>query len=211
MRSLSLKICGMRDLENIREIAILCPDHMGFIFYRESPRFVGDEFICPDLPFYIGRFGVFVNESLDDLLVIASRNKLDVIQLHGTESLDYGRSVKDAGYKVTKVFRVDDLFSMDSVLPWVTIADYFLFDTRGDQPGGNGRTFDWTILDQYQAEVPFFIGGGLTPENLKEVQEIRSPYFRGVDINSGIESAPGIKDFTKAVKVCDLIRSGFLV
>ena len=211
MKNLYVKICGMRDPDNIREISLLCPDFMGFIFYRESPRFVGDDFICPDLPFYIQRSGVFVNESLETVLALASRNRLDMIQLHGHESPDYCKSVKEAGFKVTKVFRVDDLFSMESVMPWAAIADYFLFDTRGEQPGGNGRTFNWSVLEQYRAEVPFFISGGLTPENLKEVQDIKNPYFRGVDLNSGVESAPGIKDFTKSVKVCDMIRSGFLV
>ncbi|MFM8347137.1 MAG: phosphoribosylanthranilate isomerase [Bacteroidota bacterium] len=211
MKSLALKICGMRDADNIREISILCPDLMGFIFYRESPRYVGDDFICPDLPFYIRRSGVFVNESMDHLLRIASRNRLWMVQLHGDESPEYCKAVRAAGYEVTKVFRVDDLFSMDTVSPWVSDVDYFLFDTRGPPPGGNGMTFNWAILDQYKFEVPFFISGGITPENLKEVLNIRSPFFTGVDVNSGIESAPGIKDFASAVKVCDLIRSSFLV
>ena len=211
MKNLALKICGMREAGNIREISILCPDLMGFIFYPQSPRYVGDDFICPDLPFYIHRSGVFVNESMDHLLRIASRNRLWMVQLHGDESPEYCKAVRAAGYQVTKVFRVDDMFSMETVMPWASAVDFFLFDTHGPRPGGNGTPFNWAILDQYYGEVPFFISGGITPENLKEVLTIRNPYFTGVDVNSGIESAPGIKDFGRAVKVCDLIRSGFLV
>lgn len=211
MKSLALKICGMRDPGNIMEISILCPDLMGFIFYRESPRYVGDDFICPDLPFYIRRSGVFVNESMDHLLRIASRNRLWMVQLHGDESPEYCRAIRTAGYEVTKVFKVNDQFNPDLISPWVSCVDFFLFDSWGPRPGGNGSRFDWEILDQYRYEVPFFISGGITPENLKDVLNIRNPYFTGVDVNSGIESAPGIKDFASAVKISDQIRSGFLV
>jgi phosphoribosylanthranilate isomerase len=211
MNNLTLKICGMRDLNNIREIAILCPDYMGFIFYPRSPRYVGEDFICPDLPFYIRRSGVFVNESIEKVLHIASRNRLEMIQLHGTESPEYCRQIREKGFKVTKVFLVDEVFSIETVHAWASSVDFFLFDTRSDNHGGSGKRFDWSVLQQYTAEVPFFIAGGLNHDNLRDVLDITSPWFRGVDVNSGIEIEPGIKDFHKAVKVCDLIRSGFLV
>src|SRR4051812_20261752 len=129
---IKLKVCGMRDTFNISEIASLCPDYMGFIFYKGSSRFVGEKFVVPhDLPAVIQRVGVFVNEDAEQILQVAKSNRLDFVQLHGQESPELCRVVAKNGLRVIKAFNVDDRFDFSGTAEYVGVADFFLFDARG--------------------------------------------------------------------------------
>lgn len=194
---MKVKVCGMRDIENIRQVAALQPDFMGFIFYKESQRFVGDH-IAPELltslPACIHKIGVFVNEEPEVIKEKVAIYKLDLVQLHGTETPRQCQELQEAGIKVIKAFSVGEDFSFLATMPYERYCDYFLFDTRGKQYGGNGVVFDWVLLKDYISNKPYFLSGGLSLDNLqsKEFGKLRPKPF-AVDVNSGFEQEPGLK------------------
>lgn len=195
MANMAIKVCGMRDHQNIMQVASLSPQYLGFIFYPHTPRFVGWDFIVPhDLPATIKRVGVFVNESSEVIVTKAKALGLDLIQLHGNESVIQCEELKSTGLNVIKVFSVDDNFDFDTTDPFKKVVDYFLFDTKGKYYGGNARTFNWSVLNKYKQEVPFFLSGGLSPENTGNLAEILKMNLHALDLNSGVESSPGIKN-----------------
>jgi len=187
----------MREPDNIRKVAGLQPDFMGFIFYNESKRFAGDSItpeLLAELPAGIKKIGVFVNESTDLILATVQKYNLDLIQLHGHETPRQCRELQEAGLGVIKAFSVDDSFAFESMLLYERHIDYFLFDTRGKHYGGNGVTFDWELLKGYLSDKPYFLSGGLTLENLQtEDFEKLKPKPFAVDVNSGFEQEPGLK------------------
>lgn len=194
-KNIALKICGMRDPENIMQIAAMGPQYMGFIFYPGSPRFVGDEFsLPPTLPQSIKRVGVFVNESNAVILSKAKMVGFDVVQLHGSESLAQTSELKSFGLTTIKVFSVDNDFDFELTKPYKKTVDYFLFDTKGKYYGGNATTFSWDLLSAYDQEVPFFLSGGLSPENILEVDKLKGMNIYALDLNSGVETSPGKKN-----------------
>lgn len=202
-----IKICGMRDESNIRDVAAFAPDYMGFIFFPASPRYVGNSFEIPAaLPPTIRKVGVFVNEQAVIILKKAKELGMDHIQLHGNESVGLATELRDAGLKVIKVFSVDDAFNFLSTKPYVPVADYFLFDTKGKHYGGNAKTFNWEILKHYDQEVPFFLSGGLSPDNVLEVLELKGMNLHGLDINSGVEEAPGFKSLEKLESLFEKLK-----
>lgn len=195
---INIKICGMRDAGDIMQAASFGPDYMGFIFYPLSPRFVGDNFKIPlNLSISIRRVGVFVNEATDIILQKSRQLGMDYIQLHGDESTSQAAQLRDAGLKVIKVFSVDDTFDFHSTKPYIPVVDYFLFDTKGRHYGGNAKTFNWEILKHYDQEIPFFLSGGLSPDNIQEIHELKGMNLHAVDVNSGVEEAPGKKSIEK--------------
>jgi phosphoribosylanthranilate isomerase len=202
MNKLRIKVCGMRDPENIREVAELNPDYMGFIFYPQSPRFIGEQFQVPDdLSVAIRSVGVFVNENTPAILDKAKTHKLSMIQLHGDETVDQCSELKRNGLDVIKVFSVDSWFDFSAVNPYKHVVDYFMFDTKGKYYGGNARAFDWGILKRYDQEVPFILSGGLHPDNVKEVLNLKGMNIHAVDVNSGVEVSPGLKDIGKVREI----------
>ena len=207
---IQLKVCGMRDAENILQVAALQPAYMGFIFYPKSPRYVGDDFQIPaNFPSAILKVGVFVNETTDQILKQVTRLGLSYVQLHGDESVDQVRSLYESGVKVIKVFSVDDGFDFTVTKPYREIVDYFLFDTKGKYYGGNAKVFDWTVLKQYDQEVPFFLSGGIGPDNAANIEALSGMNLHALDVNSGVESKPGLKDpgkIEKLNRVIELIR-----
>lgn len=200
MKNLMLKVCGMRDAMNIREAAQLMPDFMGFIFYPASPRYVGQENISDrlkSLPGKIKKAGVFVDENPGSLVSIMNINDLDIVQLHGNESQGYCELLKKEGLVIMKSIRVGKEFDFRDMAPFIGVADYFLFDTKGTTYGGTGVPFEWEVLNDYPYEVPFFLSGGVGIENIDGVKRLRSKQLMAIDVNSRIESAPGIKDIEK--------------
>lgn len=188
----------MRDRRNIDEVATLAPDYMGFIFYRESPRYVGNDFdAAASLPAGITGVGVFVNESVELMLQTLARNKLKWVQLHGQETPEVAQELKSKGITVIKVFSVDEDFDFDDATPYKKYADFFLFDTKGKLFGGNARRWNWSKLKQYDQEKPFFLSGGIDAENIDEVASLSGMNIHGIDINSGVEITPAIKDRSK--------------
>jgi phosphoribosylanthranilate isomerase len=190
-----LKVCGMREKVNIMEVARAHPDYMGFIFFRRSPRFVGDSFqIPPDFPASITRVGVFVDEPQNNIEKMAHQHGLHLVQLHGSETPEVCSSLRASGLGVIKVFSLDNNFDFAGTKRYRDVTDFFLFDTKGKLQGGNGRAFDWKVLEKYDQQKPFFLSGGITPDNVNEGILRAGLNIHAVDVNSGVEIMPAVKD-----------------
>jgi len=206
---MKIKVCGLRDAENLKEIAALGPDFLGFIFYDQSPRFVGDDLnedVVKSLPRSIRKVGVFVNASPDYILRNVKKYDFQYVQLHGNETPEYCRSLRNRGISLIKAFRVDESFNFSMLNNYKAHCDFFLFDAKGDQPGGNGITFDWSILRRYDNEKPFLISGGIGLDNLDQLDQLKGMKLYGVDVNSQVEVSPGVKDVAKVKELIDRVR-----
>lgn len=187
----------MRDPENVRELSNLRPDFLGFIFFPASKRYVGenpDAAMFLNVPKRIKKVGVFVNEDKERILNVASRYNLDLLQLHGSESPMDCRTLRSAGYKVIKAFGMDPAFNYTTLMPYLQCCDYFLFDTKSSQFGGSGQKFNWEKIRDYKYNVPFFLSGGIGPEDHAMILEIHHPAMVAIDINSQFENEPGLKN-----------------
>ena len=207
--SLKIKVCGMKYPANIKALAELEPDYMGFIFYPPSQRFIGVEFEkqdVSDLQPQIQRTAVFVNAHLHEVIEFANLYGMKTIQLHGQESPEFCGELKAKGFKVIKAFGINESFNFDTLTAYEEQVDFFLFDTKTNQHGGSGLTFDWQILQNYMLNKPFLLSGGLSPDNLTEVLKIKHQSFYGVDLNSKFEIEPALKDIEKLEKAFELIR-----
>jgi phosphoribosylanthranilate isomerase len=195
---IKLKVCGMRDEQNIMQVAALSPDYMGFIFYEKSPRFVGNDFNVPEaFPTNIIRVGVFVNESTDAMLRCVDRHKLGFLQLHGEETVKQCLELKRHKIKIVRVLSIDDTTDMEITKFYSEVVDFFLFDTKGKYYGGNAKTFRWQRLEEYDQQIPFFLSGGLTPENIEGIRNLADMNLHALDVNSGVEDAPALKNIEK--------------
>lgn len=195
---IKIKVCGMRDADNIRQVAALGPDFMGFIFYPPSPRYVGKGHpVLEKTPAHIVRVGVFVNAATEEITKQSGTHGFDHVQLHGNESASQAAALKDAGYKIIKVFSVDDDFDFSVTKQYVPVVDFFLFDTKGKLHGGNSRVFNWNVLQRYDQEIPFFLSGGISPSNVQDITALTGMNLFALDVNSGVEEAPGLKSIEK--------------
>ncbi len=192
---MKLKICGMKFPENIIEIENLKPDYMGFIFYSKSKRFFDQsELILDD---NIKRVGVFVDQEIEYIKSKILKFKLDFVQLHGSEDVDFCTSLKSI-IKIIKVFKINNDFNFKSTKMFESVSDYFLFDTKSNLHGGSGEKFDWNILKNYEGKKPFFLSGGIDLNDIKEIKEIQISHpMIGVDINSRFELQNLKKDRNK--------------
>lgn len=208
---MKLKVCGMK--YNPEEVAALQPDYLGFIFWERSKRFFEGQ--LPQLPRQTKKVGVFVDALIPDILENIRLYDLDAAQLHGSESVSYCHELKEIISKTTssrkstmrlapskieliKVFSIKNEFDFSVLASYDEVCDYFLFDTKGKLPGGNGYTFDWSVLMDYPSTKPYFLSGGIGPENAGELLEfLDSPaakYCHAIDVNSRFESKPGLKN-----------------
>lgn len=207
---MKLKVCGMREKQNIDELVSLAPDFIGFIFYDKSPRYVGEDFNSEwvkAIPREVKKVGVFVNASPDYVVNMVRKYDLQYAQLHGNEMPDYCRSVRQKGVNVIKAFSVDDNFNFAVLNNYKPHCDMFLFDTKGEQPGGNGVSFNWEILRKYDNEKPFFLSGGISLDNIDEVVSLsQTMRIYGVDINSKFEKEPGVKDIELISSLISKVR-----
>ena len=181
----------MKFSENILEVGSLLPDFMGFIFWEKSSRYFDGE--MPILPQTIKKVGVFVDESIEIIQSKIEKYDLDCIQLHGTESVVFCQKLKEIPIEIIKVFSVKDNFDFEILKEFESVCDYFLFDTKGELPGGNGTTFDWNILKKYPSIKPFFLSGGIGIEEIKLLKEINLPVY-AIDVNSKFETESGLKN-----------------
>jgi phosphoribosylanthranilate isomerase len=204
-RSIALKVCGNRD--NIAEVASLNPDYMGFIFYEPSPRHVGVDFKMPVLPKSIKKVGVFVNEEVEVIKKLVAKFKLDFVQLHGSEPVADCQTLKRFGVGVIKVFSIHTTFDFDTTAPYEGVVDYFLFDTKGKFYGGNAIPFDWNLLVNFHQRVPFFLGGGLTQENISGIRNLSTMNLHAIDVNSGVEDSAGKKNIGRIEAVIKILNS----
>ncbi len=193
---MKLKVCGMKFVENIEQVSGLRPDYMGFIFYEKSKR--NFEGVIPKLPKSIKKTGVFVNEYPEILVSLVEEYQLEAIQLHGDETIAYIKQIKTylPSIEIIKVFGIKDEFNFELLKPFLQVVDYFLFDTKGKERGGNGYQFDWSILEAYPYEKPFFLSGGIGLKEVVDVQKVLDsdlPMY-AIDINSKFEIEPGLKN-----------------
>ena len=207
---MKLKVCGMKYNDNIISVAQLQPDYMGFIFYEKSPRnFVGN---MPEIPKSIKKVGVFVNASLEEVIDKVNTHGLQAVQLHGEETPEFciklryslapkRRDIAGSHPDIIKVFSIKDEFDFEVLRPYETVCDYFLFDTKGKNPGGNGYTFNWNVLENYPSTKPYFLSGGIGLESKDKLdiffKSNASQYCEVLDINSRFEIEPALKDIEK--------------
>jgi len=191
-----IKVCGMTRPENIKAVAALNPDYLGFIFYEKSKRFVGEEFETAtllSLPKEIKKVGVFVNQSNDYILSKKATYGLDILQLHGDESVEQCKELKEKGCTIVKVFQADEQFDFAVTKPYQNYSDYFLFDTKSEGYGGTGKRFDWKLFERYDNRIPLFLSGGLDVDSVEDIKKLTHLNIHALDINSKFESEPGVK------------------
>lgn len=193
---LKLKVCGMRDSENINALSKVQPDFIGFIFHEKSSRNVSVA-VLTNTPENIARVGVFVNESEKFITCKIKQYHLDYIQLHGTESPEFCAKIKNLGVGIIKAFNISENFDFSCLSNYEQQCDYLLFDAYGKQAGGNGITFNWDLLTKYEGKTPFLLSGGIDETMVDEIKNITHPHFKGIDINSGFELEAGLKNIDK--------------
>lgn len=197
---MKVKVCGMHDAENLKQVAALGPDFIGFIFYDKSARYVGEDLdveAVKALPRSVKKVGVFVSASPDYILRNVKKYDLQYVQLHGTETPDFCRNLRNKGISIIKAFTVDPSFNFSMLNNYKLFCDFFLFDAKGDQPGGNGVRFDWNLLNRYDNEKPFFLSGGIGLDNLNDLDQLKHLKLYGIDVNSQVELVAGYKDIDK--------------
>lgn len=227
-RNLKIKVCGMRDADNIRAVAALGIDFLGFIFYPKSPRYTRkaipeteliadtattarhDDIECRKPQ----RVGVFVDEMPQTIITHIYNDQLDYVQLHGHELPEMIDNLKRTvipdirhSLKVIKAFSIakpDDLLQTKA---YEGVADLFLFDTPTESYGGSGKKFDWQMLQAYDGHTPFLLSGGIGPEDIDRIHKFEHPQCIGIDLNSRFETAPGIKDVEALRRFTENLRA----
>lgn len=200
---MKLKVCGLTKTDQIHELISMKVDFLGFIFYKKSPRYVLNHLSLSEICGikHSGKVGVFVNESVKNIVAIAEDTALNYIQLHGDEEENFIEELRNKlnkEIKIIKVFRVGNesgnlKFKIQNLKSNV---DYFLFDTDSKAFGGTGKTFNWQILNELEIPKPYFVSGGISPLNFNDIQNIRQQPF-ALDINSKFETEAGNKDLEK--------------
>ena len=191
----------MKHASNINEIDALGVDYLGFIFYPKSKRDASE--VNPETIKSVNakKVGVFVNESFEFIHDKAKTFGLHTIQLHGDESPALCEQLKNVGLEIFKVFSVGESFDFTQLEAYKDLVDYFLFDTKGKERGGNGYAFDWELLKNYTLDVPLILSGGLNPDNIEEAFKLKNLNIYALDLNSGFEIEPGLKDVDKLKEV----------
>ena len=212
-----IKVCGMRDAQNIREVSQLGVDMIGMVFYPKSPRYVEMQSshagIIPD---YVkediniksakspARVGVFVDDMVQNIVTRVVNYHLDYVQLHGNEPREMCENLRltldpdiRPDIKIIKAISVSDASDIQKYKEYVGAVDLFLFDTKCKTVGGSGQQFDWQVLEQYDGEVPFLLSGGIGPEDASRLHAFHHPKCIGIDLNSRFEIEPGVKDVEK--------------
>lgn len=203
----------MKYEDNINAVAALAPDYLGFIFYEASVRNFSGE--IPNIPPSIRKVGVFVNEDINSIVEKVDYYQLNAIQLHGEETPNYIAQLKEKltqrEIQLIKVFSIKDTFDFSLLEPFEGLCDYFLFDTKGKLPGGNGYTFDWSVLENYPSKTPFFLSGGIGITTIPQLKNFldsnAAKQCVAIDVNSRFETAPGKKDSTSLTSFKEFITT----
>jgi phosphoribosylanthranilate isomerase len=204
---MKIKICGLRDKENIEQIASVHFDYMGFIFYPKSKRFVGEDFVMPNVGDTIKKVGVFVNAEPYYILENVKKYNLNAIQLHGDESPEYIEELKKTlpdDVSIIKAFGVNEDFDFTQLKPYESICNYFLFDTKTKDYGGSGHQFNWDVLNNYNNVLPYFLSGGIGIHDIDTIKNSTLKPF-AIDVNSKFELEPGLKDIELIKRLKQLI------
>lgn len=201
---MNIKVCGITEMKQLQQLDGLDIDFAGLIFFKDSPRYVGEKLSKKEVKkadFDLKKVGVFVNPEMIDVLDAIDDYGLDVVQLHGDESPEMCEDLSSE-VEVIKAFRIAGDENIDElVAPYDAVCDYYLFDTGSlkESFGGTGKQFDWNILTRAKIEKPFFLSGGIGPDDAPKVKAFKHPDFFGVDINSLFEKEPGVKDMSKVL------------
>ncbi len=193
-----IKICGVKT----KDILITCENNSvnfyGMIFYKNSPRNINNEEarnlqkISENLN--INGVGVFVDEELKNIMLLSEKLNLKYVQLHGNEDNNYIKNIKEKNIKVIKKISISDKVDLNSIMNFKS-ADYYLFDykpTKGELPGGNAKSFNWSIVENLKIDKPWFLSGGINLQNIRYITNNINPH--GIDLSSGVEKEVGIKD-----------------
>jgi phosphoribosylanthranilate isomerase len=210
---MNIKVCGITQLKQLQQLEALDIDFAGLIFYKDSPRYVGDKIAAKELKsadFDIKKVGVFVNADYDEIMKIVDSYSLDLVQLHGDESPDLCSELSDE-VEVIKAFRISDDQSKQIdklIMPYDEACDYYLFDTASKDAsfGGTGKQFDWKILSNSKIEKPFFISGGISVDDAPALKTFSHPDLFAVDINSRFEKEPGVKDMSLILQFREALK-----
>lgn len=206
---MKVKVCGNVFQENFMAIHQLQPDYLGFILYEKSERYIdlnNNEIKRYFHQISIPKVAVSVNMNADNLINTLTTYNFEFAQLHGDENVEYCMKVKSSGVKVIKVIRVESDIDLQTADKYANACDYLLFDTAGKKYGGNGQKFNWNLLKNYALNLPFFLSGGIHPDDVDALKNFHHPAFWGIDINSGFESSPGMKNLEKIEKFLHKIR-----
>ena len=204
---MNIKVCGITQFKQMQQLEALNIDYAGLIFYKDSPRYMGEKLSgkqVKEADFDIKKVGVFVDPTYSELLDAIDEYGLDIVQLHGNETPEMCEELS-AEVEVIKAFRIagDDSINIDElVMPYDAACDFYLFDTAGlkESFGGTGQQFDWSILKKAKIEKPFFLSGGIGPDDTAKVKAFKHPDFFAIDVNSKFETAPGVKDMGAILK-----------
>lgn len=191
-----VKVCGIANTEFLHRIDEMRLDFIGFIFYPKSKRFMEGILSVEHIesvPKHIKKVGVFVNEDIENILQLSKIYSFDFVQLHGNEDASYAIKISKE-IPIIKAFRIDESFDFAETLPFENICAYFLFDTKDTQFGGTGKKFNWQLLQNYEGNTPFLLSGGISPDDIERINQFNHPKCVGIDINSGFETEPGIKN-----------------
>lgn len=205
-KNIKIKVCGIKFTENREQVEKLNVDLLGYIFYAPSKRFIGD---IPETGLFNAekpKVGVFVDENAFEILGLAKNMDITYVQLHGKENPKTCSLLKKQGLKVIKAFPVDEKFKFSTTSAYDGVVDYFLFDTKTKQHGGSGKKFDWKLLDNYKGNTPFFLSGGIDPDDVQRIKELEHQQLAGIDLNSGFEDEPGLKNIEKLEQFINDIR-----
>ena len=204
-KQLKIKVCGMRDADNIQQLFKLPIDYIGFIFYPKSARFIAEK---PDvsIPSSIKKVGVFVNSSKEEITAKIKEFDLQVVQLHGDESPEFCQEIKALGVETFKAFGIDEEFDWATIVTYEGKVDYFLFDTKSKQYGGTGQTFNWKKLKDYPYNTPYWLSGGISLENIEEAANFQDNKLYGLDLNSKFEIEPGLKNIQSLTQAISIIK-----
>lgn len=203
---MKVKVCGLRQADNIAALGALPLDFAGFIFYPKSSRFVTNK-PSIELPKEVKKVGVFVQATVEEIEEKAALFELDYLQLHGGESPAFCQTLLEKGYSIIKVFSVDKDFDWKELEAFEGLCSFFLLDTKGAAYGGNGVAFDWSILKNYPSATPFLLSGGIAPSSVGALQALDIPQLYGVDINSCFEEAPAYKNVELVQQFIQQIKS----
>lgn len=211
----ALKVCGLAKPDQIQELIAMNIDFLGFIFYEKSPRYVLNHLNVEDIAQinHQGKVGVFVNEKVETIVEIAEKAKLNLIQLHGDEDDHFILTLKkrlSSDIKIIKVIRIGNdtaenkekiakTFNDNPATCNLQPINYYLFDTDSKAFGGTGQQFNWNLLNEFEIPLPYFLSGGISEENIKNIEELKQKPF-ALDINSKFETAPGDKDVNRIKK-----------
>jgi phosphoribosylanthranilate isomerase len=209
---MNIKVCGITQFRQLQQLEALNVDYAGLIFYKDSPRYMGDKITgkqIKEADFDLKKVGVFVNPGYSELLDAIDDYGLDIVQLHGNETPEMCEEV-NAEVEVIKAFRIEDgTVNIDKlVAPYDAVCDYYLFDTAGlkESFGGTGQQFDWAILKKAKIEKPFFLSGGIGPGDAEKLKTFEHPDFFAIDVNSKFELSPGLKDMAALLKFLQALK-----